>query len=104
MDEDLPTLHAYRAAISRLTDAMDRMLARGEAARERDRALQHRAQAFAPLIPPLSSRPPEVQQTHRAIETLTVNLYRRFLGPTEPAHPSPTPAAAARVLQSHHRI
>lgn len=103
MNDTPATLQDYRAAVSRLTGAMDRILAAGQAARRRDDELQRSARAYDVLITPLASRSAEGQQPFRALEAMTEHLYQQLSGPMKSDRTAQA-AVAPRTLLSRHRI
>lgn len=107
-DQPPPEWAAYQAAVTRFTDAIDKVLASGATARRRHDTLTRRLDGFrhtgsVPSDP--TQLPPAQQHIHQQIVQMMQELDQRHLGPIH-LHPEPavTTGAAARALGSRHRI
>jgi len=102
-----PQWAAYRAAVTRFTDAIDRVLEQGRVAQARYAQLsQWRApRTSGDPADPLHRKalPPDQRHVQQGLVQLTDNLCRTLLRPIPPSTPSGR-NTAPRALGSRHRI
>ena len=96
----------YHTAVIRFTDAIDRVLARGEADRIRHEAWQRRnGERLAPYVSPeaFAGLPPAQRHVINRTIALTEELFRTFSSfSASPEHAAAT--AAPRILPHRDRI